>query len=100
MTPEISQVIAGGVVGLATSIVGFLVLRAVGKVDSKVDKVIDTQGQHATTLAVVQSQVTRNESDLAALKGEIRGEISGIRLLYNDLAGFLQGRGFKKRDGL
>lgn len=83
--------IIGIVLSLAVAgdIAATLVMK--GKVNSiqlDLRQALATQAQHATALAVMDNELRR----LAA-------EFSSIKLRYEDLTGFLQGQGFRKRDG-
>lgn len=70
------------------AIVGFFLKRTLNDIAGDLRQALLTISSHTTSIAVQEARISRLEADLAAQS-----------VKYDDLAGFLQSEGFRKRDG-
>lgn len=86
-TAEILTILVGLLVGgdiLAT----FALKARVTSIQTDLKAAMLTQAQHATSIAVMADQIST-----------LRAELHATRIWREDITGFLQTQGFKKRDG-
>lgn len=83
-------------------VMGWLVKRSIDVMDRSLDslhKKLDSLGLKVDALKMKDAEHDASITELRVRVGHVEGEVASIRLWKEDMGGFLQNLGFRKREG-